>query len=124
MGLGEKLMKRMSPWGLVTEDTPPISYEICSLPMITVLSSVTNPQGDILFINFSPRILSILRHMYGISYNLLFHPVITSGVLDSIIHQLMKSFRSSYSVLNDLYNTFSCLFLKGPKPQVIICLVV
>ena len=54
------------------------------------------------FINFSPRILSILRHIYGISYNLLFHPVITSGVLDSIIHQLIKSFKSSYSVLNAL----------------------
>ena len=52
--------------------------------------SVTKPQGEIRFINFSPRILSIRRTRYGISYSSLFQPVMTSGVLSSSLHQLMK----------------------------------
>ena len=45
-------------------------------------------------------------------------------LLSSIIHQLIKSVSSSYSVLNDLYITFSCLLLNPPRPQVRICFVV
>ena len=101
-------------------DTPQISYAICFLPCTTNSLSITLFQGDRDFFHFSPSTLSIRRQMYGISYRLLFQPVIMSGVLSD--HHLWKSCSISCSVQNTLYSTPSG-GVNSLVPQVIIFLV-